>query len=51
MAITADLLSMVAVGLIPLLHHAGQLTFPLLLLLVAIGGALRGPGRRGRRRR
>jgi MFS family permease len=44
MAITADLLSMVAVGLIPLLHRADALTFPALLLLVAIGGALRGPG-------
>src|SRR3954466_13353155 len=43
MAITADLLSMVAVGLIPLLHRAESLTFPLLLLLVAIGGALPGP--------
>lgn len=44
LAIAADLLSMVAVGLIPLLHGAGELGFPLLLLLVAIGGALRGPG-------
>ncbi len=44
MAITADLLSMVSVGLIPLLHRADVLTFPALLLLVAIGGALRGPG-------
>ncbi len=43
-AITADLLSMVVVGLIPLLHHAERLTFPVLLLLVALGGALRGPG-------
>src|SRR4051794_10732267 len=44
MAITADVLSMVAVGLIPLLHGADHLTFPLLLGLVAIAGALRGPG-------
>ena len=44
MAITADLLSFVAVGMIPLLHHSGALTFPLLLGLVAIAGALRGPG-------
>jgi MFS family permease len=44
MAITADLLSMVAVGLIPLLHRADALTFPVLLGLVAIGGGLRGPG-------
>ena len=44
MAITVDLLSFVAVGMIPLLHHSGALTFPLLLGLVAIAGALRGPG-------
>jgi MFS family permease len=43
-AITVDLLSMVAVGLIPLLHSAGALTFPLLLVLVAVAGGLRGPG-------
>src|SRR5207342_2474118 len=44
MAITTDLLSFVAVGMIPLLHVSGALTFPLLLGLVAIAGALRGPG-------
>jgi len=44
MAITADLLSMVTVGLIPVLHHSGRLTLPFLLLLVAAAGALRGPG-------
>jgi MFS family permease len=44
MAITVDLLSFVAVGMIPLLHHSGALTFPVLLGLVAIAGALRGPG-------
>jgi MFS family permease len=43
-AITVDLLSFAAVGMIPLLHHAGMLTFPLLLALVAVAGALRGPG-------
>ncbi len=43
-AITCDLLSMVVVGLIPLLHLAGVLAFPALLALVAVGGALRGPG-------
>jgi MFS family permease len=43
-AITCDLLSMVVVGLIPLLHLAGALSFPALLVLVAIGGGLRGPG-------
>lgn len=44
MAITADSLSFLAVGLIPLLHHTGTLTFPVLLGLVAVAGALRGPG-------
>lgn len=44
MAITADLLSFLVVGLIPLLHHTDALTFPILLVLVAAAGALRGPG-------
>jgi MFS family permease len=44
MAITVDALSFLVVGLIPLLHHGGALTFPLLLGLVAVAGALRGPG-------
>lgn len=44
MAIAANLASMLAVGLIPLLHHAGALTFPVLLALVAVAGGLRGPG-------
>ena len=43
-AITCDLGSFVAVGLVPLLHATGMLTFPLLLALVAVAGALRGPG-------
>ena len=43
-AITADAMSFLVVGLIPLLHHTGALTFPVLLGLVAIAGALRGPG-------
>jgi MFS family permease len=43
-AISVDLLSMAVVGLIPLLHGVGGLTFPLLLVLVAVGGGLRGPG-------
>jgi MFS family permease len=43
-AITCDLLSMVVVGLVPVLHLAGWLTLPLLLVLVALGGTLRGPG-------
>ncbi len=43
-AITCDVLSMLVVGLIPLLHLVDALRFPLLLGLVAVGGALRGPG-------
>ena len=43
-AIGADLGSFVAVGLVPLLHLAGLLSFPVLLGLVAVAGALRGPG-------
>ncbi len=43
-AITGDLLSMVVVGLIPLLHLAGALSFPALLALVAVAGGLRGAG-------
>ena len=35
---------MLAVGAIPLLHEAGWLPFPVFLLLVALAGALRGPG-------
>jgi MFS family permease len=42
-AITCDLLSMVVVGLIPLLHLADVLSFPALLALVALAGGLRGP--------
>lgn len=43
-AIACDALSVVAVGLVPLLHALGVLGLPLLLVLVAVGGALRGPG-------
>ena len=43
-SITCDLGSVVAIGLVPALHAAGLLSFPLLLVLVAIAGALRGPG-------
>jgi MFS family permease len=43
-AITCDLLSVAVVGAIPLLYDAGLLTFPLLLVLVALAGGLRGPG-------
>jgi MFS family permease len=43
-AITCDLLSVLAVGAIPLLHESGWLSFPVFLLLVALAGSLRGPG-------
>nr|WP_227463674.1 MFS transporter [Nocardioides lijunqiniae] len=43
-AITCDVGSVAAVGAIPLLHDAGLMAFPLLLVLVALAGALRGPG-------
>lgn len=43
-AVTADAASVLAVGAVPVLHALGQLTFPLLLGLVALAGALRGPG-------
>jgi MFS family permease len=43
-SIACDVASVAAVGAIPLLHEAGLLTFPVLLLLVALAGGLRGPG-------
>jgi MFS family permease len=43
-AVTADVASVLAVGAVPALHALGLLTFPLLLGLVAVAGALRGPG-------
>lgn len=43
-SITCDLASAGVVALIPLLYAAGSLSLPVLLVLVAIGGALRGPG-------
>lgn len=43
-AIACDLGSAVVVGLVPLLYAAGLLHFPILLALVALAGALRGPG-------
>ncbi len=43
-AVAADLGSFVAIGLVPLLHLAGLLSFAVLLLVVAVAGALRGPG-------
>lgn len=40
----ADVVSIATVGLIPLLHAAGLLSFPLLVALVAVAGVVRGPG-------
>ena len=42
--IAADLASVLAVGSIPLLHALHLLSFPVLLLAVAVAGLLRGPG-------
>lgn len=42
-ALTCDVVSVAVVGAIPLLADAGLLSFGLLLVLVAIAGALRGP--------
>jgi MFS family permease len=41
--LVGDLVSAVVVGLIPLLHVLSLLSFPLLLVLVALAGAVRGP--------
>ncbi|WP_350281137.1 MFS transporter [Kribbella sp. HUAS MG21] len=43
-SVLADTASTGVVALIPLLHTLGLLHFPTLLVLVAIAGALRGPG-------
>jgi MFS family permease len=43
-SVSADLASTFVVALIPLLHVLHLLSFPALLTLVAIAGALRGPG-------
>jgi MFS family permease len=43
-SVGCDLLSVLAVGLVPVLHAAGALSFDALLVLVAVAGALRGPG-------
>src|SRR4051794_14737785 len=44
MSITSDVVSVVVVGMIPVLHHAGVLHFGVLLALMAVAGAVRGPG-------
>lgn len=41
---TTDLISAAAAVAVPLLHSADRLSFPLLLVLVALIGAARGPG-------
>ncbi len=46
--LACDLASAVVVAAIPLLHQMGMLSFPGLLLLVALAGALRGPGDAGK---
>ena len=43
-AISCDVASVLAVGAVPVLHAAGLLPFGALLGLVAVAGALRGPG-------
>lgn len=43
-AVAADLLSAPAVAAVPILHATGHLSVPALLAVVAIEGALRGPG-------
>jgi MFS family permease len=48
-SVISDLASAGATALIPLLHFAGILPFPILLLLVFLGAALDGPGATGRR--
>lgn len=46
--LACDLLSAFVVATIPLLHGLGMLNLPTLLVLVAIAGALRGPGDAGK---
>lgn len=46
--LACDLGSALVVGAVPLLHHLGMLSFPVLLVLVALAGALRGPGDAGK---
>lgn len=43
-SVAADAGSLVAVGAVPMLHHAGLLSFWTLLGLVAVAGLVRGPG-------
>jgi MFS family permease len=43
-SIACDTASVLAVGAVPVLHLLGALSLPVLLALVAVAGALRGPG-------
>ena len=43
-SVLADATSVVVVAAVPLLHLAGRLPLPLLLVLVALAGLVRGPG-------
>ena len=42
--VAADLVSLVVVGAVPLLHALDLLAYPVLLVLVTLTGAVRGPG-------
>lgn len=46
--LACDLASAFVVAAIPLLHGLGMLSFPVLLVLVALAGSLRGPGDAGK---
>lgn len=43
-SISANVISAVVAGLIPVLHLTGQLSFPVLLVLVAVLGTVKGSG-------
>ncbi len=48
-AITSEFVAALAMGLVPILHVSGHLEIPLLALLVAAAGAVRGAGDTGNR--
>jgi MFS family permease len=48
-AITSELVAALAMGLVPILHVTGHLEIPLLAVLVALAGAVRGAGDIGNR--
>lgn len=43
-SVVADLASALPIAAVPVLHQAGALAFPVLLVLVGVAGAVRGPG-------